>query len=222
MECTTQDIANQLRRRRPRPGDTWHLDAVCLTINGARHSRWRAVDQDGKGRDILVPPRRHKKAATTCGRQLLQGCHDVPRVIVTEQLQRYGAAKREVWPRVEPRPQRSLNHCAEPSHQPTRQRQRRLQGCTSPGHAPRVLSVDGPIAPYCRPRPHLCPAPEDRQERGKRCHPWQERTRLPTAASDGRPRPSCTFMRVDPVDRPQVDNARAEYHQVCPDDQPPA
>jgi putative transposase len=26
--------ANQLRRRRPKPGDTWHLDEVFLTING--------------------------------------------------------------------------------------------------------------------------------------------------------------------------------------------
>jgi putative transposase len=32
-----QDFANQLRRRRPRPGDTWHLDEVFLTINGERH-----------------------------------------------------------------------------------------------------------------------------------------------------------------------------------------
>jgi putative transposase len=27
-----QQDANQLRRRRPRPGDTWHLDEVFLTI----------------------------------------------------------------------------------------------------------------------------------------------------------------------------------------------
>jgi putative transposase len=42
-----QQYANQLRRRRPRPGDTWHLDEACLTLHGARHSLWRAVDQDG-------------------------------------------------------------------------------------------------------------------------------------------------------------------------------
>ena len=29
-----QAYANQLRRRRPRPGDKWHLDEVFLTING--------------------------------------------------------------------------------------------------------------------------------------------------------------------------------------------
>jgi putative transposase len=42
-----QEYANQLRRRRPRPGDTWHLDEVFLTINSQRHYLWRAVDQDG-------------------------------------------------------------------------------------------------------------------------------------------------------------------------------
>jgi putative transposase len=29
-----QAHAHQLRRRRPRPGDTWHLDEVFLTIQG--------------------------------------------------------------------------------------------------------------------------------------------------------------------------------------------
>ena len=29
-----QPYATQLRRRRPRPGDKWHLDAVFLTIKG--------------------------------------------------------------------------------------------------------------------------------------------------------------------------------------------
>src|SRR5215813_5147560 len=39
-----QQYVNQLRRRRPRPGDTWHLAEVFLTLNGERHSWWRAVD----------------------------------------------------------------------------------------------------------------------------------------------------------------------------------
>jgi putative transposase len=88
--CLTcgQDVAHQLRRQRPRPGDTWHLDEVFRTINGARHDLWRAVEQDGTGRDSLVQPRRHKKAATQCIRTLLNGCHDVPRVRVTDQLKR--------------------------------------------------------------------------------------------------------------------------------------
>ena len=42
-----QRYADQLRRRRLRPGDQWRLDEVLLTINGAQHYLWRAVDQDG-------------------------------------------------------------------------------------------------------------------------------------------------------------------------------
>src|SRR4028118_1472168 len=42
-----QQYANELRRRRPRPGDKWHMDEVVLKINGKQHYLWRAVDQQG-------------------------------------------------------------------------------------------------------------------------------------------------------------------------------
>jgi DDE domain len=58
-----QSYANQLRRRRPRPGDKWHLDEVLRTLNKERHYLWRAVDQDGHVLDILVQHRRDKHAA---------------------------------------------------------------------------------------------------------------------------------------------------------------
>ena len=32
-----QQYANDLRRRRPQPGDKWHLDEVFLNINGKQH-----------------------------------------------------------------------------------------------------------------------------------------------------------------------------------------
>ena len=37
--CRTfgQTYANELRRRRPRPGDKWHLDEVFIKINGKTH-----------------------------------------------------------------------------------------------------------------------------------------------------------------------------------------
>ena len=58
-----QDYANQIRRRRPKTGDKWHLDEVFLTINGKRYYLWRAVDQDDNVLDILVQSRRNRKAA---------------------------------------------------------------------------------------------------------------------------------------------------------------
>jgi len=68
-----QADANGLRPRRPRPGDTWHLDAVFIRINGATHSPWRAVGQDGTVRDLLVRARRDKRAAVKFLRKRLKG-----------------------------------------------------------------------------------------------------------------------------------------------------
>lgn len=42
-----QSFANRLRRRRPKPGDKWHLDEVLIKINYVQHYLWRAVDQQG-------------------------------------------------------------------------------------------------------------------------------------------------------------------------------
>jgi putative transposase len=79
-----QDDANQLRRRRPRPGDKWYLDEVFLTIHGERHDLWRAVDQDDSVLDILVQRRRNTKAAKKFFRKLLKGLRYVPRVLITD------------------------------------------------------------------------------------------------------------------------------------------
>ena len=149
------------------------VDEVFLTIRGKRHYLWRAVDQDGNVLDILVQPRRDKKAAKTFFRKLLKGCQYVPRVIITDKLKSYKAAKRELLPGVEHRQHRYLNNRAENSHQPTRQRERRMQGFKSPGHAQRFLSAYGPIAQHFRLRRHLLPARKYRQELGKRFHTWQ-------------------------------------------------
>ncbi len=55
--------ARTLRRHRGRLGDTWYLDEVFATIEGQRRYLWRAVDQDGDLLDILVQPRRNRRAA---------------------------------------------------------------------------------------------------------------------------------------------------------------
>jgi putative transposase len=95
-----QAYANQLRRRRPRAGDKWPLDEVFRTINGTRHYLWRAVDQEGQVPAILVQRRRDKTAAKRFFHKLLKGLTYVPWVIITDQLKSYGAALREILPRV--------------------------------------------------------------------------------------------------------------------------
>ena len=57
------EYARKLKRRQERLGDTWHLDEVFVTIQGSRQYLWRAVDQDGDVIDILVQPRRNRRAA---------------------------------------------------------------------------------------------------------------------------------------------------------------
>jgi putative transposase len=162
-----QQYAHHLRRQRPRPGDTWHLDEGFLTITGARHDLWRAVDQDGHGLDMLVHSRRHKNAAKPFCRKLLKGLTDVPRVLITEKLKSDGAAQQDILPGVAHRQHRYLNNRAENSHQPTRQRARRMQGCKSLGPAPRVLAAYGPMAQHFRPRRHRLSASASRQEIAK-------------------------------------------------------
>src|SRR5215211_6161335 len=73
------DFARKLRRRRPKPGDTWHLDEVFLKINGELHYLWRAVDQHGVVLDILVQDRRNASAAKRFFKRLLAGLRYKPR-----------------------------------------------------------------------------------------------------------------------------------------------
>lgn len=119
-----QTSANELRRRRPRPGDQWRLDEVFIKLRGEDHYLWRAVAQGGNGLDVPVQSRRKKKAAKRFFRKWLKGLRYVPRVIITDQLRSYSAAKAEVMPGVEHRQHKGLNKRAENSHQPTRVREK--------------------------------------------------------------------------------------------------
>ncbi len=171
-----QTYANALRRRRPRPGDKWHLDEVFIRISGVQHYLWRAVDQDGNVLDILVQSRRDKAAATKFLRRLLKDLAYVPRVVITDKLASYGAAKREALPSVEHRQHKRLNNRAENSHQPTRERERRMRRFKSPGHTQRFLAAYGPIASHFRPRRHRLTAAAYRQTRAERFQTWHDVT----------------------------------------------
>ncbi len=177
-----QVYANALRRRRPRPGDKWHLDEVFIQINGATHYLWRAVDQDGQVLDILVQARRDTRAAGTFLRTLLRRLQYVPRVLITDKLASYSAARREVLPSVEHRRHKGLNNRAENSHQPTRERERRMRRFKSPGHAQRFLAASGPIAAHFRPRRHRLTAAVYRETRAERFATWRAITGTPAMA----------------------------------------
>jgi transposase-like protein len=56
-------IAAHLRKRRPKPHATWHLDEVYLKIDGRMVYLWRAVDAEGEVLDVLVQSKRDKHVA---------------------------------------------------------------------------------------------------------------------------------------------------------------
>src|SRR6478672_801199 len=116
-----REFANRIRRRAPRRGDKWHLDD-------------------------LVQSRRDKEAAKRLFRKLLKKQGRTPRVLVTDKLKSYAAAKREIMPGVEHRQHKGLNNRAENSHQPTRRRERIMKRFKSPRQVQRFLSAHDQVA----------------------------------------------------------------------------
>jgi putative transposase len=78
-----------------------------------------------------------------------------PMRIITDKLPSYGAARREVMPRVEHRSHKVLNNRAENSHLPLRKRESLMQGFLSAGGLQRFTSVFSAIRNlFVPPRSH--------------------------------------------------------------------
>jgi transposase-like protein len=157
-------VWNQLRHRRPKPGDKWHLDEVFLTINRERYYLWRAVDQDGHVLDILVQRRRDAHAAKKFFLKLLKGCRYVPQVIITDKLKSYGAAKQEMLPGVEHRHHRYLNNRVDNASARAKAGVARL--ATGPG--PALEGTVGAIVRETMPSPALPRRARERSGTGSR------------------------------------------------------
>ena len=138
-------IAADLRKRRPKPHTTWHLDEVYLKIDGRMVYLWRAVDAEGEVLDVLVQSKRNKHAALKLMRKLLKKYGFVPDRLITDDLRSYGAAARDLG--IENRHERGRwkNNRAENSHQPTRRRERKMQRFKSPGSAQKFLSTHAAV-----------------------------------------------------------------------------
>ena len=177
-----QAFANRIRRRLPCAGDKWHLDEVVVKIAGVKHWLWRAVDQTGIVLDVLVQSRRDQRAAKRLLRKLLKRQRRAPRVMITDKLASYSAAKREVMPGVEHRRHKGVNNRAENSHQPTRRRERQMKRFKSAGQAQRFLSTHDQINnlfPLCR--EHVT-ATEYRAARTRAFELWAEVSGVAAAA----------------------------------------
>jgi putative transposase len=85
-------------------------------------------------------------------RKLLKKQGMAPRVMITDKLTSYAAAKKVVMPGVEHRQHKGLNNRAENSHQPTRRRERIMKRFKSAGQAQDFLSVHDQVANLFRRR----------------------------------------------------------------------
>lgn len=174
--------AKRLRYRAGSAGNQRFLDEMFVKMNGKGLILWRAVDQDGEVLDILVQSRRNSKAAKRFFKKLLKGQGTVPRLVTTDKLKSYAAAKQKLMPSVEHRQDKGLNNRAENSHQPTRQRERSMRRFKSAKHAQRFLTIFGVIGSFFRVGRHLLKATHYRELMQRRFSDWSDVVSMPTTA----------------------------------------
>lgn len=143
-------FAHRVKAARRKPGSTWHLDEMFVALRGEPYLLWRAVDQHGAELDILVQKRRDKAAARRFFERVLAAFPKAPRKIVTDQLRSYPAARAEILrlanvQHVFVKASARVNNRAENSHQPTRERERRMRGFRRPERTQAFLSSFDPI-----------------------------------------------------------------------------
>src|SRR3712207_4795445 len=169
-------FAKNLRRLRPRPSNTWHLDEMAVRIGGKRMWLWRAVDSEGEVLDLLVQSKRDTKAALRLMRKLLKKHGYAPDELVTDKLGSYGAARREL--RLSCRHEQGLrkNNRAENSHQAARRRERKQQRFKAAGSAQRFLAMQAPVHNTFNLQRHLVSRSTLRLFRAEAVQAWRNAT----------------------------------------------
>ncbi|VVE59139.1 transposase [Pandoraea sputorum] len=152
-------FAHRVKAARRKPGSTWHLDEMFVSLRGEPYLLWRAVDEHGAQLDILLQKRRDKAALKRFFKRVLRS-NPVPRKIVTDQLRSYPAAKAELpalatVKHVFVKAAARVNNRAENSHQPTRERERRMRDFHDSARTQTFLSSFGPIRQHFALKRHL-------------------------------------------------------------------
>jgi putative transposase len=140
------------------------------------------VDQDGFVLDVLVQGRRDRKAAQRLLRKLMKKHVMAPRVMVTDKLGSYGAARKDMGLSIEHRQHKGLNNRAENSHQPTRRRERQMKRFKSARQVQRFLSIHDPISNLFHLRRHRLTAAGYRRARTAAFEAWAAITSVALAA----------------------------------------
>jgi putative transposase len=149
---------------------------VFIRINGTIHYLWRAVDHNGVVVDILVQAKRDRVAVERFFCYLIHSAGTLPHTVVTDRLRSYSAALPRVLPNVRHQRGHWHNNRAENSHQPTRERERRMRRFKSPEQAQQFLSVHSAIASHFRPRRHRLTAARYRAMRQQQFRFWNTTT----------------------------------------------
>ena len=141
----------------------------------------------GLGLDALVQGREGRCAAEKLAvekllRKLIRKQSRAPRVMVTDKLGSYGAARTGMGMTFEHRQHKGLNNRAENSHLPTRRRKRIIKRFTSARHPKRLVFIQDPIANL-----HNCPrqamsSSDYRALRSEAMVAWREIAELGVAA----------------------------------------
>ncbi|MGF6440956.1 IS6 family transposase [Paraburkholderia youngii] len=181
-------FAHRMKAARRKPGSTWHLDEMFVTLRGQPYLLWRAVDEHGAELDILLQKRRDKTAAKRFFERVLRS-NPVPRKIVTDQLRSYPAAKADIPELVNVkhvffRAAARVNNRAENSHQPTRERERRTRGFRDPKRTQAFLSSFGPIRQHFALKRHVRRASLYRKHLAARFVAWREFTNVTQTPSN--------------------------------------
>ena len=158
------------------------MDEIVITIRGRKHWLWRAVDQDGFVLDVLVQSRRDRTAAQRLMRKLLKKSARAPRVMITDKLKSYGAARKEMGLEIEHRQHKGLNNRAENSHLPTRRRERVMKRFKSPRQVQKFLSIHDQVASLFHSPRNKLSADEHRATRAQAFSNWAEIAAAPLAA----------------------------------------
>ena len=115
-------------------------------------------------------------------RRLLKRQGRAPRVMITDKLASYPAAKKDLLPAVEHRRHKGLNNRAENSHQPTRRRERQMKRFKSARQVQRFLAAHEPINNLFHLRRDHIPADQYRASRARAFDVWAAVTGAAVAA----------------------------------------
>ena len=122
----------------------WHLDEVFVRINGELNYLWQAVDHEGEVLESLVTKRPNRGATLTFLRDAMKpyGC---PKVVVTDRLLSYRAAKKLIENAVPQETGLRRNNRAANSYQPFRRRERAMAKFRSAKSQQKFVSIHASV-----------------------------------------------------------------------------